>query len=153
LIKQYEKISTYLRNKACSNNLADFGLKKGLDHLASAHEKLLAVTGRFAGFQAKWQNVHVVFPLPQRLALPVAVGTAKYSGTKIHDTRMIRLMEVLLHGGTVVSGWTSRFIFVESSPAKEIHPEHQRLAKPLGPPAVSESPIGWNHQSSDPAYR
>ena len=38
------------------------------------------------------------------------VGTAKYPGIKIHDTRMIRLMEVMLHGGTVVSGWTTRQI-------------------------------------------
>jgi len=40
------EILTYLRNEACSNNLADFGLKKGLDHLAAVREKLLAVTGR-----------------------------------------------------------------------------------------------------------
>ncbi len=30
------------------------------------------------------------------LALPITVGTAKFPGIKIHDTRMIRLMEVLL---------------------------------------------------------
>ena len=109
-IKQYEKLSTYLRNEACSNNLADFGLRKGLDHLAAVREKLLAVTGRFAALQAQWLNVHVDFPLLQRLALPIAVGTAKYPGIKIHDTRIIRLMEVLLHGGTVVSGWKARQI-------------------------------------------
>jgi hypothetical protein len=106
-IKQYEKYSTYLRNEACSNNLADFGLKKGLDHLTQVREKLLAVTDRFAAFQAQWLNVHVDFPLLQRLALPIAVRSTKYPGIKIHDTRMIRLMEVLLHGGTVVSGWTT----------------------------------------------
>ena len=106
-IKQYEKFSTYLRNEACSNNLADFGLKKGLDHLAAARKKLLAVTDRFAAFQAEWLNVHVDFPLLQRLALPITIGSAKYPGIKIHDARMIRLMEVLLHGGTVVSGWTA----------------------------------------------
>jgi hypothetical protein len=109
-VKQYEKFSTFLRNEACSNNLADFGLKKGLDHLAVVREKLLAVTYRFAAFQAQCLNVHVDFPLLQRLALPVAVGTAKYPGIKIHDTRMIRLMEVLLHGGTLVSGWRTRQI-------------------------------------------
>jgi hypothetical protein len=109
-IKQYEKFSTYLRNEACSNNLADFGLKKGLDHLAQVREKLLAVTDRFAVFQAQWLNVHVDFPLLQRLAMPIAVGTSKYPGIKIHDARMIRLMEVMLHGGTVVSGWTARHI-------------------------------------------
>jgi len=32
-LKQYEKFSTLLRNELVSNNLADFRLKKGLDHL------------------------------------------------------------------------------------------------------------------------
>src|SRR4051812_32652703 len=31
-LKQYEKFSRFLRNELCSNNLRDFGLKKGLDH-------------------------------------------------------------------------------------------------------------------------
>ena len=106
-VKQYEKFSTFLRNEVCSNNLADFGLKKGLDHLAAVRQKFLAVTDRFAAFQAQCLNVHVDFPLLQRLALPILVGTGKYPGIKIHDTRMIRLMEVLLHAGTKVSGWRS----------------------------------------------
>ncbi len=48
------------------------------------------------------------FPLLQRLALPVTVGSAKYPGIKIHDTRMIRLMQVLLHAGTTVGGWRAQ---------------------------------------------
>lgn len=110
-VKQYEKFSTFLRNEVCSNNLADFSLKKGLEHMAAVREKFLAITDHFATFQAQCLNVHVEFPLLQRLALPVTVGTAKFPGIKIHDTRMIRLMEVLLHGGTTVGGW----------PAKQIH--------------------------------
>ena len=110
-VKQYEKFSTFLRNEICSNNLSDFRLKKGLDHLAAVRQTFLAVTDRFASFQAQCLNVHVDFPLLQRLALPLTVATAKFPGIKIHDTRMIRLMEVLLHGGTTVGGWR----------AKEIH--------------------------------
>ena len=109
-VKQYEKFSTFLRNEICSNNLADFRLKKGLEHLAAVREKFLAITDRFATFQAQCLNVHVEFPLLQRLALPITVGTAKFPGIKIHDTRMIRLMEVLLHGGTTVGGWTAKQI-------------------------------------------
>jgi hypothetical protein len=109
-VKQYEKFSTFLRNEICSNNLTDFGLKKGLDHLAVVREKFLAITERFATFQAQCLNVHVEFPLLQRLALPITVGTAKFPAIKIHDTRMIRLMEVLIHGGTTVGGWTAKQI-------------------------------------------
>lgn len=106
-VKQYEKFSTFLRNEICSNNLTDFGLKKSLEHLAAVRTKFLAITDRFASFQAQWMNVHVDFPLLQRLALPVIAGTARFPGIRIHDTRMIRLMEVLLHNGAVVSGWRS----------------------------------------------
>jgi hypothetical protein len=73
-------------------------------------QALQAAADRFTAFQAQWLNVHVDFPLLQRLALPITVGTAKYPGIKIHDTRMIRLMEVLLHGGTIASGCSTRQI-------------------------------------------
>jgi hypothetical protein len=109
-LKQYEKFATFLRNELVSNNLADFQLKKGLDHLHAVRERFQDITGRFAGFQAQWLNVHVDFPLLQRLALPITVGAVRYPGIKIHDPRVIRLLEVLLHGGTHGGGWTAKQI-------------------------------------------
>ncbi len=73
-------------------------------------ERFQDITGRFAGFQAQWLNVHVDFPLLQRLALPITVGAVRYPGIKIHDQRVIRLLEILLHGGTHVGGWTAKQI-------------------------------------------
>ena len=110
-LKQYEKFATFLRNELCSNSLKDFRLNKGLDNLQAVRETFQAITDRFASYQAQWLNVHVDFALLQRLALPASKGAVRYPGIKIHDTRVIRLMEVLLHGGTRVGGWT----------AKEIH--------------------------------
>jgi hypothetical protein len=109
-LKQYEKFSRYLRNELCSNNLRDFGLKKGLDHLGAVRERFQAITDRFAGFQAQCLNVHVDFPLLQRIALPITIGSVRYPGIKLHDARIIRLMEVLLHGGNAVGGWTAKQI-------------------------------------------
>lgn len=109
-LKQYEKFSRFLRNELCSNNLRDFGLKKGLDHLDAVRQRFQTITDRFAGFQAEYLNVHVDFPLLQRLALPVLIGSVRYPGIKIHDTRLIRLLEVLLHGGNTLGGWTAKQI-------------------------------------------
>src|ERR1700750_2820875 len=109
-LKQYEKFSTFLRNELCSNNLSDFGLKKGLDHLDAVRQTFQAITDRFAGFEAQWLNVHVDFPLLQRLALPITIGAVRYPGIKIHDPRVIRLLEVLLDGGSHVGGWTAKQI-------------------------------------------
>jgi hypothetical protein len=107
VMRMYEKFSTFLRLEALSNNLKDFGLKKSLDNLDQVRRALAAVTDRFAAFEAQALDVHVDFPLFQRLALPVPAGVRKMPGIKIHDTRMLRLMEVLLHTGTKVLGWRS----------------------------------------------
>jgi hypothetical protein len=45
------------------------------------------------------------FPLFQRLALPIQVGGSKIPGIKIQHIRMMRLMKVLLHGGSQLVGW------------------------------------------------
>jgi len=105
VMRMYEKFSTFLRLEALSNNLRDFGLTKGLDHLDKVRTILGAVTDRFAAFEAQALDVHVDFPFFQRLALPIPTGQHKTPGIKLHDTRVLRLMEVLLHGGTRVLGW------------------------------------------------
>jgi hypothetical protein len=105
--RMYEKFSTFLRVEVCVNRMKDLGLNKGLKNLEALRRKLVSVTDRFAGFEAQSLNVHVDFPLFQRIALPVTAGKTKIAGIKIHDTRMMRLMEVLLHGGTQLNGWRS----------------------------------------------
>ena len=105
--RMYEKFSTFLRVEVCVNRMKDLGLNKGLENLERLRQKLVAITDRFAGFEAQSLNVHVDFPLFQRIALPVTAGKTKIAGIKIHDTRMMRLMEVLLHGGTQLNGWRS----------------------------------------------
>ena len=132
-LKQYEKFATFLRNELCSNNLNDFGLKKGLDNLDAVRQTFKVITSRFAGFQAQWLNVHIDFPLLQRIALPITIGSVRYPGIKIHDRRVIRLLEVLLHGGTHVGGWT----------AKEIH---QSVRTTFG---LSERSYGLNQLRYD----
>lgn len=103
--RMYEKFSTFLRLEICVNRLKDLGLKKGLGHLETVRQRLVSMTDRLAGFEAESLNVHVDFPLFQRLALPIASGKTKIPGIKIQDTRIIRLMEVLLNAGTQLNGW------------------------------------------------
>jgi len=107
VLKQYEKYSRLLRNELTSNNLRDFGLKKGLAHLGLAREKFLGVLDRFSEVQAENLNVHEDFALVRRIALPVERGKVRVPGIRIQDVRVMRLLEVLLHAGTVPGGWTA----------------------------------------------
>jgi hypothetical protein len=126
-LKQYEKFSRFLRNELCSNNLRDFGLKKGLDHLDAIRKRFQIITDRFAGFQAQCLNVHVDFPLLQRIALPITIGSVRFPGIKIHDPRVIRLLEVMLHNGTTVGGWTAKQIHQAVITTFQLSPNHYGL--------------------------
>jgi hypothetical protein len=73
-------------------------------------------------------NVQIDFPVFQRLALPVRVGHTRVPGIKIHDTRLIRLMEVLLHSGIQIHGCRTAQI-------------HQALLTTFGIAATRYTPI------------
>ena len=109
-VKQYEKFRTFLRFEVCSNNLSDLRLKKSLENLPSVRDTSQAIINRFATLQAPMLNVHFDFPLLERLALPLTHLNTCIAGIKIHDTRMIRLMEIMLHTGSCLSGLPSAMI-------------------------------------------
>ena len=103
--RMYEKFAPFLRLEICVHRLKDLGLNPGLENLNALRPKLIAVTDRLAGFAADLLNVQVDFPLFQRLALPIPAGRSKIPGIQIQDTRRMRRMEVLLHGGSQLAGW------------------------------------------------
>jgi len=77
VIRMYEKFSTFLRLEALSNNLKDFGLKKGLDNLDQVRRTLATVTDRFAAFEARALNVHVDFHCSNASPCPLPLARAK----------------------------------------------------------------------------
>src|SRR5207253_9923170 len=52
---------------------------------------------------------HYIWRLPRR-CLPSTICAGRDPGTKIHDPLCIRLLEVLLHGGSQDGGWTAKQI-------------------------------------------
>jgi hypothetical protein len=91
-----------------SNNLKDFYLKKSLDNLPTIKIKFQEITDRFAAFQAYIFNNHFDFNLISRLAKPVILGKTKIAGIQLHNQRLIRLMEALLHSGSSISEWKTK---------------------------------------------
>ena len=61
------------------------------------------------------------------MALPITRGTVRFPGIKIHDPRMIRLMEVLLHAGTRVAGWSAKQIHESVLATLQLTPKHYGL--------------------------
>src|SRR5207253_4848600 len=71
-LKQYEKFATFLRNELVSNNLADFRLKKGLDHLVCRLLLDKKINAQLARSEAQWPTVHIDSPMLLRLPQPLA---------------------------------------------------------------------------------
>jgi hypothetical protein len=109
-VKQYEKYRTFLRMEVCSNHLPDLRIKKSLEHLDTVRNTSKEILDRFAQIQSRSLNAHFDFPLLQRLASPITYKNTRIAGIKIQDTRMIRLMETIMHAGTCLNGWSSASI-------------------------------------------
>jgi hypothetical protein len=95
-LKAYEKAATFLRLEIVCNNLKDFRLKKTLPHLAAVRLRFQEITDRFAEVKARHLNVHGQLDLVARLAKPVVQGRTKVPGIKLENTRLMRILEVLL---------------------------------------------------------
>ena len=59
--------------------------------------------------------------------MPVTIGTVRVPGIKIPDTRVIRLLEVLLHGGNIVGGWTATQIHEAVLTTFQLSPKQYEL--------------------------
>jgi hypothetical protein len=107
-LKQYEKWSTFLRLELVCNSVRDFRLRKGLQDWETMRAQFGKVLERFAQHQALTLNVHGQLDLLARLAQPVPLGKTRIAGIKLEQTRMMRLLEVLLRrAGGGFGGWTA----------------------------------------------
>lgn len=96
-LKAYEKASTFLRLELVSNNVKDFGLRKTLGYWQDIRTHFQELTDRWVHTQAQHLNVHGQLDLIARLAQPVIQGQTQVAGIKLEHTRMMRLLEALLH--------------------------------------------------------
>src|SRR6266851_8642191 len=97
-----------LRNETCSNDTRHFGVGRRLENLPLLRDKLAATNERCLALQADLLASTVDAGQLAGLAKPTLVGHRRVPGLKLHDDRVIRLLETLLHPGGFVRDWTSR---------------------------------------------
>lgn len=129
-LKQYEKAATFLRLEIVCNNLKDFGLKKTLKYWEPVRERFQQITDRFTQTQAEHLNVHGQFDVLARLAKPVQQGKTKVAGIKLENTRLMRLLELLLQGsGGHFRTWTTAQLHKAILEAYQIKPKDYTLTQ------------------------
>ncbi len=97
-----------LRNETCSNDTRHFGVGRRLENLPLLREKLAATNERCLALQAELLSSTIDTGQLAALAGPTLIGQRRIPGLKLHDDRVIRLLETLLHPGGFVRDWTTR---------------------------------------------
>jgi hypothetical protein len=97
-----------LRAETCSNDTRHFGVGRRLDNLPLLRAKLAATNDRSLALQADLLASSVDAGQLAGLAKPTLVGQRRVPGVKLHDDRVIRLLETLLHPGAFATDWTTR---------------------------------------------
>ena len=107
-VQPYEKGDRLLRTETCLNNTSDLGIGRHRDNLPALKERMQATHLRYLDAQAELLASTIDAGDLASLARPVPVGARRVPGLKLEDDRVIRLLAVPLHPGTVVADWTSR---------------------------------------------
>ena len=97
-----------LRTETCSNDTRHFGVGRRLENLRVLGDKLMATNDRCLELQAELLSSAVDTGQLAALAKPTMIGQRRIPGLKIHDDRVIRLLETLLHPAAFASDWTTR---------------------------------------------
>jgi DNA-binding transcriptional ArsR family regulator len=97
-----------LRTETCSNDTRHFGVGRRLENLPVLRDKLMATNERCLELQAELLASPVDTGQLAALATPTFVGQRRIPGLKLHDDRVIRLLETWLHPGGFVGDWTTR---------------------------------------------
>jgi len=96
-----------LRAETCSNDTRHFGVGRRLENLPQLRDKLAATNERTLALQADLMASSVDTGVLASLAKPTIVGQRRVPGVKLHDDRVIRLLETLLHPGAFATDWTT----------------------------------------------
>jgi len=118
-----------LRAETCSNDTRHFGVGRRLDNLPSLHEKLAATNDRTLALQADLLASTVDTGQLAALAQPTFVGQRRVPGLKLHDDRLIRVLESLLHPGDFLADWTTPELHTRVLARHRLNADDYRLSQ------------------------
>ena len=107
-VKQYEKGNLLLRTETCLNDTYHLNIGRKLANLPALKQRLAATTDRYLEQQAELLDSTIDTGALAKLAAPVTTGKRRVPGIKLHDDRVIRLLDGLLYTVGLLGNWTTR---------------------------------------------
>jgi hypothetical protein len=118
-----------LRTETCSNDTYHFGIRRRLENLPLLREKLAAINDRCLDEQAELLASAVDTGQLAALARPTVIGQRRIPGLKLHDDRVIRLLETVLNPGGFICNWTTRELHTRVVARHQLPADDYRLSQ------------------------
>jgi len=123
-IKQYVRDHLILRTESATNNVADYGIKKAIEHLPQLRDRLTAIADRYLDVQQDILETFVDRGQLRQLAQPTILPNGKrIPGLRLDHPRQLALMHALVRFAHIAAGNTFT--------TKQLHPH---TIKTLGLP-------------------
>jgi hypothetical protein len=114
-IKQYVRDHLIVRTEPATNNVADYGVKKAIEHLPELRDRLSAIIDRYLDVQQDILETFVDRGQLRQLAQPTILPNGKrIPGLKLDHPRQLALMHALVRFAHIAAGNTFT--------TKELHP-------------------------------
>jgi hypothetical protein len=114
-IKQYVRDHLILRTESATNNVADYGIKKAIEHLPQLRDRLAAIADRYLDVQQDILETFVDRGQLRQLAQPTILPNGKrIPGLRLDHPRQLALMHALVRFAHIAAGNTFT--------TKELHP-------------------------------
>jgi hypothetical protein len=131
--KQYvrgdQRSDRILRTETCSNDTRHFGVKRRLENLPLLREHLATTNERCLAQQAELLASAVDTGQLAALAAPTLIGQRRIPGLKLHDDRVIRLLDTLLYPGGFVRDWTTPGLYTRVVTRHHLAADEYRLSQ------------------------
>ena len=118
-----------LRAEVCINDPYHLGVKRGLEHLPTLIERMGGTAERYLDLHADLLDSTVDTGQLAALAQPTMHGTRRIPGIRLHDDRVLRLLEVLLQPGGLVADWTTADLHTRVLARHQLAPATYRLSQ------------------------
>ena len=128
-VRQYEKAGRLLRTETCLNDTYHLGIGRRLENLPAVIARLATTNRRYLDLQAELLDSTVDTGQLASLAQPTIIASRRIPGIKLHDDRVIRVLEALLHPGGFLADWTSRDLHVRLLQRHRLTGDDYRLSQ------------------------
>jgi hypothetical protein len=106
-IKQYVRDHLLLRTESATNNVADYAVKKAIDHLPQLHQKLSSIVDNYLNIQQDLLETFLDRGQLRNLSQPTILPNGKrIPGLKLDHPRQLALMHALVRFSHIAAGNT-----------------------------------------------